>query len=193
MKKFVVCITGASGAIYGVRLIEKLSEDHQVYLVVSSNGFIVIQRELGLDKEKFLSSLNKNVKVFDPYDITASIASGSRIVETEGVIIAPCSLGTLGSIANGVSQNLIHRVADVALKERKKLYLLVREMPFSLIHIENMKKVSLAGGIVASASPGFYHYPKTLDDLINFVVGKILDTFNIPHSLYKKWRAEETF
>ncbi len=193
MKKFIVCITGASGAVYGIRLIEELSKENKVYLVVSNNGYVVMDRELGIKKEKFLSSLNQNVKVFDPYDIAAPIASGSRVNETEGVIIAPCSLGTLASIANGVSQNLVHRVADVALKERKKLYLLIREMPFSLIHIENMKKVSLAGGIVASASPGFYHNPKTIDDLINFVVGKILDSFGVEHSLYKKWREDEDF
>lgn len=191
MKKFIVCITGASGAIYGLKLVEELSKNYKVYLVVSNNGYVVLDREMGIKKEDFIKKLNKNVKLFDPYDIAASIASGSRVVETEGVIIAPCSLGTLAAIANGMSQNLIHRVADVALKERKKLFLLIREMPFSLVHIENMRKVTLAGGIIAAASPGFYHKPKTIDDMINFVVGKILDNFGIKHSLYKKWRSNE--
>ncbi len=191
MKSFIICITGASGAIYGIKLIEELSKENKVYLIVSNNGYTVLKREMGLEKEEFLSGLNENVTVFDPYDISAPIASGSRVVETEGVIIAPCSLGSLAAIANGISQNLIHRVADVALKERKKLFLLIREMPFSLIHIENMKKVTEAGGIVASASPGFYHFPKSVDDMVNFVVGKILDSFGIKHNLYKRWRIDE--
>ncbi len=191
MKKFILCITGASGSIYGLRLLEELSKKHKVYLVVSNNGFVVMDRELGIKKEDFISELNENVVLYDPYDIASPIASGSQVVKTEGVIIAPCSLGTLASIANGVSQNLIHRVADVALKERKKLYLLIREMPFSLVHIENMRKVTLSGGIVASASPGFYHFPKSIDDIVNFVVGKILDTFGVEHSLYKRWKDDE--
>ncbi len=191
MKKFIVCITGASGAVYGLKLIEELSKKYLVHLIVSSNGYVVLEREMGIKKEDFIKKLNKNVKLFDPYDISASIASGSRVIETEGVIIAPCSLGTLSAVANGLSQNLIHRVADVALKERKKLFLLIREMPLSLIHIENMKKVTMAGGIVSVASPGFYHKPKTVEDMVNFVVGKILDSFGVKHSLYKKWRSDE--
>ena len=191
MKKFIVCITGASGAIYGVRLVEELSKKHFVYLIVSNNGYVVLDREMGIKKEDFIKKLNKNIKLFQPYDIAASIASGSRVIETEGVIIAPCSLGTLSAVANGLSQNLIHRVADVALKERKKLFLLIREMPLSLVHIENMKKVTMSGGIVSVASPGFYHKPKTVEDIVNFVVGKILDNFGVEHSLYKRWRSDE--
>ncbi len=193
MKKYIVCITGASGTIYGIRLVEELSKQNQVYLIVSENGYIVMERELNLKKSEFKKSLNENVKLFSNKDIAASIASGSRVIETEGVIISPCSMGTLASISNGIASNLIHRVADVALKERKKLFLLIREMPYSLIHIENMKKITESGGIVSSASPGFYHFPKTIDDMVNFVVGKILDNFNVKHSLYKKWREDENF
>ncbi len=191
MKKFIVCITGASGFIYGKRLVEELSKENRVYLIVSKNGYTVMEREMGIKKEEFDSSLPENVKLFEDSDISASIASGSRVIETEGVIIAPCSLGTLGAIANGISSNLIHRVAHVALKERKKLFILLREMPLSYIHIENMKRISIAGGIVSVASPGFYHKPKTVEDMVNFVVGKILDNFGIKHSLYRKWREDE--
>jgi 4-hydroxy-3-polyprenylbenzoate decarboxylase len=193
MKKYIVCITGASGTIYGIRLLEELSKNNKVYLIISDNGFVVMERELKIKKTEFIKNLNENVKIFSNRDIAAPIASGSRVVETEGVIIAPCSMGTLSSISNGIASNLIHRVADVSLKERKKLFLLIREMPYSLIHINNMKKITESGGIVASASPGFYHFPKTVDDLINFVVGKILDSFNVKHSLYKKWREDEDF
>ncbi len=193
MKKYIVCITGASGTIYGIRLVKELSKENKVYLIVSDNGYIVMERELKIKKTEFHKSLNKNIKIFSNRDVASPIASGSRVVETEGVIIAPCSMGTMASIANGISSNLIHRVADVALKERKKLFLLVREMPYSLVHIENMKKITESGGIVSSASPGFYHFPKTIDDLINFVIGKILDSFNVKHSLYKRWREDENF
>ncbi len=191
MKKFVVCITGASGAIYGIKLVQELSKKSKVFLVVSKNGYVVMDREIGIKKEDFINSLPENVKVFEPDDISAPIASGTQVVKTEGVIIAPCSLGTLGAVANGISNNLVHRVADVALKERKKLFLLLREMPFSLVHIENMRKVALAGAVVSAASPGFYHKPETVEDMVNFVVGKILDNFGVDHSLYKRWGNDE--
>ncbi len=192
MKNFIVCITGASGGIYGIRLVEELSKNHKVYLIISDNGYIVLDREEGIKRNDIKRIFNKNVEILSFRDITAPVASGSRFNEIEGVIIAPCSVGTMGAIASGYSNNLIHRVADVALKERKKLYLLIREMPFSLIHIENMRKLTLAGATVSPASPGFYHKPKTVDDLINFVVGKILDFFGIEHSLYKRWRKDES-
>ncbi len=191
MKQFVVCITGASGTIYGIRLMQYLSKENIVHLIVSDNGYVVLDRELGIKKSDFIKSLPENVKLYNNKDISAPLASGSRLVETEGVIVAPCSMGTLSSIANGTAGNLIHRVCDVALKERKKLFLLLREMPYSLIHIKNMEQVTLAGGIVSSASPGFYHHPKTVEDMINFIVGKILDSLGIDHSLYKKWMKGE--
>lgn len=188
MKKFIVCITGASGAIYGIKIVKEISKNHKVYLIVSNHGYEVLKWEENIEKEQFLKMFNKNVEFVPVEDIASHIASGSTFKNIEGVIIAPCSTGTLSAIANGMSLNLIHRVADVALKERKKLYLLLREMPFSLVHIENMRKITYAGGIVASASPGFYHQPKTMEDLINFVVGKVLDFFNIDHNLFKRWR-----
>ncbi len=191
MKKIVLCITGASGTVYGLKLLNVLSKNYYIYLVVSEGGFKVMEKELSIEKEQFLNNLPENCSFYSQNEIDAPISSGTRIVETEGVIVAPCSTGTLGAVANGISSNLIHRVCDVALKERKKLFLLVREMPLSLIHIKNMEKVAQAGGTIAVASPGFYTRPKTVEDMINFVVGKVLDSFGIEHSLYKRWRNED--
>ena len=188
MEKIVLCITGASGFIYGKRLLQELLKDHFVYLIVSDSGFKVMEEEAGIKKEDFLKSLPENCIFFEQDRIEAPVSSGSRIVETKGVIVAPCSTGTLGAVANGISKNLIHRVCDVALKERKKLFMLVREMPLSLIHIKNMEKITASGGTVAVASPGFYNNPQTVDDMINFVVGKVLDHFGIKHSLYRRWK-----
>ncbi|WP_297888225.1 UbiX family flavin prenyltransferase [Sulfurihydrogenibium sp.] len=189
MKKFVVGITGASGFVYGRRLVEELSKSHFVHLIVSDAAYIVMEKEENIKKTEFLKSLNSNVEVISNKNIAASVSSGSYLTKTQGVIVAPCSMDTLAAVANGLSSNLIQRVCDVALKERKRLLLLIREMPFSLIHVENMKKVMLAGGIVAPASPGFYHKPKTVDDMINFVVGKVLDIFEVEHNLYKRWEG----
>jgi 4-hydroxy-3-polyprenylbenzoate decarboxylase len=191
MKKFVLCITGASGVRYGLKILEELSKENFVYLLISNNGYLVLDREEGISKTDLKKNLNKNIKLINVNDMSASIASGSRIIETEGVIIAPCSMSTLGAIANGVNYNLIHRVADIALKEKVKLYLLIREMPFSLLHIKNMEKILQAGGIIAPASPGFYHKPESIDDIINFVAGKVLDSFKIKHSLYRRWKEDE--
>ncbi|MEZ0323394.1 MAG: UbiX family flavin prenyltransferase [Hydrogenothermaceae bacterium] len=191
MKTFIVGISGASGFIYGSRLVEELSKGNLVKLIISSSAYLVMEKEEGIKKSDFIKNLNSNVEIFSEKDLAASISSGSQIVKTEGVIVAPCSMATLSAVANGLSSNLIHRVCDVALKERKKLVLLVREMPYNLIHIENMKKVTMAGAVVMPASPGFYHRPKTLEDMVNFVVGKILDQFDVKHSLYKRWRENE--
>ncbi len=184
--KNVVCITGASGSIYGIKLCEVLSKFGTVDLVISSSGYKVIEEEVGTEA---LNGIKNVVNLIDENDYMSPIASGSRIREYRGVIVAPCSMSTLASIANGTNRNLIHRVAEVSLKERIPTILLIREMPYSLIHIENMLKVCKAGAIVMPASPGFYHKPESIEDMINFVVGKILDVLNIKHSLYKRWRS----
>ena len=188
---FVVCITGASGVIYGIRLIEELSKFGKVYVIVSKNGYIVMEKEHKIKKTDFIKrfSKNRNVFIISEKNIASNLASGSFLTNFKAVIVAPCSMSTLGAIANGVNYNLIHRVSEVALKEKVKLILLVREMPYSLIHIENMRKVSLAGGIIAPASPSFYNYPESIDDMINFVIGKILDLIGIENNLYKRWNS----
>ena len=185
--KTVLCITGASGSIYGLKLCKFLSQLGEVDLIISSSGYEVIKEEVGL---KALNELGNNVNMYEEKDFTSPVASGSRIHEYKGIIVAPCSMSTLACIANGINKNLIHRVCEVALKERIPLVLLVREMPYSVVHLENMLKVSKAGAIVMPASPAFYTKPKSIEDMINFVIGKILDVLGIKHSLYKRWKEE---
>ncbi len=183
---FVLCITGASGAVYGYRLLEVLSEDFELDVVVSSAGAIVLKEELG-KKVEDLKAEFPQVRFWNEKNLTSPIASGSRLVKYRGVVVAPCSMSTLGAVANGVNNNLIHRVCEVALKERVKLVMLVREMPYSRVHIENMLKATDAGAVIMPASPGFYHRPETLEEIIDFVVGKVLDQLGVEHTLFKRW------
>ncbi len=187
MDKYVLCITGASGVRYGLKILQELSKNNQVYLLISQNGYIVLEREEGIKREDLKSLVNQNVILENCRNIASPIASGSRLVEFKGVIVAPCSMNTLACIANGIAQNLIHRVCDVALKENVKMFLLLREMPLSLTHLENMLKAKKAGCDIAVASPAFYHKPRTIDDMVNFVAGKVLDAFKVKHNLYQRW------
>ncbi|MCS7262736.1 MAG: UbiX family flavin prenyltransferase [Aquificaceae bacterium] len=186
--KLVLCITGASGAVYGYRLLQVLTAmGFELDLVVSSSGWVVLKQELGLTKADLLKEF-PTVHLVHEKDITSPIASGSRLVKYRGVVIAPCSMSTLAHIAQGTNQNLIHRVAEVALKERVPLLLLVREAPYSQVHLENMLKVARAGALVLPASPGFYHKPQSLQELVDFVVGKVLDSLRVEHQLYRRWK-----
>jgi 4-hydroxy-3-polyprenylbenzoate decarboxylase len=174
--KFVVAISGASGVIYGVRLVEELRRlKHEVTIITTENAKKVAEYEqIKLPKTDF----NEN-------DIDAPIASGS--FKFDGLIVCPCSMKTLAAIAHGFSYNLVTRAADVALKERRKIVLVLRETPLSPIHLENALKLSHLGVQIMPASPGFYSNPKNIDDMINFIVGRVMDQFDIKHNLYKKW------
>lgn len=196
----IVAMTGASGAAYGFRLIEKLLEiNHPVHLMFSKAALMVIQMELGLSlsnkpkviEEKLKSHFNYQgnaLTVFAEQDWLAPPASGSA--KSKGMVIIPCTTGTLGAIAAGVSNCLINRSADVCLKEKNKLILLVRETPFSSLHLENMLKLSQAGATIMPANPGFYHDPKSIDDIIDFMVARVLDHLDIAQNLLAEWGVD---
>ena len=175
--RILVAITGASGIIYGSRLAEVLKKGrHDVSVVLSSGAKKVAEAE-GAKLPR---------ADFGEFDFSAPFASGSSAADA--MIVCPCSLKTLGEIANGEGNSLITRAAEVCLKERKKLVLVVRETPYSLIAIKNMELVTLAGAIVLPASPGFYHKPRTVSDMVDFVVGKTLDAVGIQNKLFKRWK-----
>jgi len=194
-----VAITGASGAQYALRLLDCLIEqDRDVYLMVSQAGQVVLRMETELEvpsrsqeAERFFTEYfgaePGQIRVFGRQEWTAPVASGSN--PPEAMVICPCTTGTLASIAAGVSTNLIDRAADVMLKERRKLILVVRETPFSVIHLENMLRLARAGATVLPANPGFYHRPASLDDLVDFLVARILEHVDVPHVLTAGWGA----
>lgn len=200
MQRIVVAITGASGSIYGLRLVEELlSQDCRVTLLLSKAGLEVLRYETGLGWEGTTGQRlqlmrdyfggNRHLEHLGCDDLFAAIASGSAA--PDAVVIAPCSMGTAGRIAAGLSGNLIERVADVALKERRELILVPRETPLSAIHLENLLKLSRAGAHILPAMPAFYHRPQRLEEAIDFVVGKILDSLGIEHSLFARWGEEK--
>ncbi len=190
-------MTGASGAQYGLRLLEELVKAKKtITLLLSRPARIVINTETELnipsraaDIEAFFSDLYKaepeQLKVYEREQWMAPVASGSGVADA--TVVCPCTTGTLSSIAMGSSKNLLERAADVALKERKKLILVVRETPLSDIHLENMLKLSRMGAIMMPANPGFYHKPESLDDIINFMVARILEHLEIPHKILPVW------
>jgi 4-hydroxy-3-polyprenylbenzoate decarboxylase len=228
MSNLVVAVTGASGSIYAVRLLEVLlacGED--VHLTMSPAAVQVFARELGVtvDLDRFdagqimpssndiaqdskLASLRRpepdqyaissvlrgcdmrrgRLVYHHHQDLTAGIASGSFL--TDGMVVCPCSMGTLGSLAAGISSNLIHRAAEVHLKERRKLILVPRETPLSGIQLENMKTLADAGAVILPAMPAFYHEPRTIHDLVDFIVGRICDQLGIEHNLFQRWGGE---
>jgi flavin prenyltransferase len=182
-QRIVVGITGASGAAYGVRLLERLRAlGVQTHLVASAAGVLNVHHELGLDR-KALEKLAD--RAYSPADVGAAIASGS--FATQAMLIAPCSIKTLASVAHGLSDNLIARAADVTLKERRKLILMVRETPFNLAHLRNMIAVSEMGGVIFPPLPAFYHRPSSIDELIDESVERVLALSGVEGASPKAW------
>ncbi|MCX8173654.1 MAG: UbiX family flavin prenyltransferase [Thermoplasmata archaeon] len=185
--RVVVGITGASGAVYAVRLVEVLSAlGHEVLLIISENGARVLEYETGLKRVE----IEKRVKrAYTNTDLFSDISSGS--CRFDACVIVPCSANTLAKISHGIADNLITRTASVCLKEARKLVLVPRETPLSKVQIESMLKVADAGAVVLPAMPGFYGKPKTVQELVDFVVGKILDVLGIENEIYRRWRGRK--
>lgn len=199
MAGYLVALTGASGALYGLKLIgELLSRGDDVDLIISPSGFLLLKEELGVDcgnkpAEAIKAAIEANGLLARgrlrslPYDdLTAAAASGSALIKA--MIVCPCSMGTLARIATGVSGNLIERAADCMIKERRPLVLVPRETPLSAIHLQNMLRLSRAGAVILPAMPAFYHKPSTIDDLAGFIAGKVLDVLGVENDLYKRWK-----
>jgi len=191
-RRLIVGITGATGVIYGVRLLQLLRDipGVETHLMISDAGVLNLHQELDMRRKQVeaLAHVVHNVR-----DVGAAIASGS--FQSEGMIIAPCSMKTLASVANGLSDNLIARAADVVLKERRRLVLMVRETPFNLAHLRNMTSVTEMGGIVFPPLPGFYHRPQSIAEMVDHTLGRVLDLFAIQHTLTPRWqgmKAEKT-
>ncbi|NLE59453.1 MAG: UbiX family flavin prenyltransferase [Planctomycetes bacterium] len=194
-REIILAITGASGGRYALRLLDCLEKaGAQTHLIVSPNGRRLLADECDIHSFQAASLLGRaceRVGIHDYEDIGGLLASGSH--RTDGMVICPCSSNTLGSVASGLADNLIGRAASVTLKEGRRLVIVHREMPVNGVDLENMLRLQRAGAIICPASPGFYLRPKTVDDLIDFVVGRVLDLLAIPHSLNVCWqRGQET-
>ena len=188
MKKIVVGITGASGAVYAVRMLEVLAElGIEVHAVVTPSGWEVLEYECGL-VETDIASRVASLYAID--DLGAAIASGS--FRTDAMVVVPSSMKTVGAIANGVADTLLTRAADVALKEGQPLVIVPRETPMHAIHLENLLKLARAGVIIVPAAPGFYHRPKNIAELVDMLVGKILDRLGISADLFPRWQGSES-
>lgn len=197
MSAYIIGITGASGVVYGVRLLDYLSaKGHKIYLSITKEGLLIIKDEVGLDLSGSETEVNKKLKryfkvsgeaisYFSEDNLSSPVASGS--VKIDGMIVAPCSMKALSGIANGFSSNLIERAADVTLKEKRLLIAVPRETPLNSIHLDNMLKLSKMGVHIVPPSPAFYNHPRSVDDMVDFIVGRILDCMNIENNLYKRW------
>ena len=188
-RRLIVAITGASGAVYGVRLLQLLRQaaDVRTHLVVTPAGWMNIDHELKRPRRE-LEALADTVHAVR--DVGASIASGS--FQTDGMVVAPCSMRTLGSIAHGLSDNLVTRAADVVLKERRRLVLMVRETPLNLAHLRNMIAVTEMGGVVFPPVPAFYNRPASVDELVDHTVGRVLDLVGVSQALAPEWQGLKT-
>lgn len=186
MKIVVVGISGASGIIYGVRLLQALKElGVETHLIVTDSAMKVAKIENAISKEEIIRLADKYYNI---NDLSAPVASGSFM--HEGMVIVPCSMKTLAGLANGYADNLLLRAADVSLKERRKLILVPRETPLNIIHLRNMLTLAEAGAVILPAMPAFYCKPKTIDDIVNHVVGRILDHLGLAHKIGKRWSAQ---
>ena len=200
IRHFVVAVTGASGAVYGLRLIsELLRAGERVSLLLTEAGRQVLRHETDLDWAEDVTEMQRQVREYFSSiaidciatdNFFSAVASGSAA--PDAMIVIPCSMGTAGRIAAGLSGNLLERAADVMLKERRPLLLVPRETPFNTIHLQNLLRLSRAGAVILPAMPGFYHGPHSIDDLVNFVVGKVLDQLQVGHQLFKRWGSEST-
>jgi 4-hydroxy-3-polyprenylbenzoate decarboxylase len=187
VKRLIIGISGASGTIYGVRLLEVLKEIEGVetHLILSRGAKVAMSHETSI-KSETVESLADHVH--SPENLAASVSSGSFL--TEGMIVVPCSMKTLSMISLSINDNLLVRAADVTLKERRKLLLIPRETPLHLGHLRSMIQITEMGGIIMPPVPSFYHNPKTIDDIINQTVGKALDQFGIQHQLFDRWKGD---
>jgi 4-hydroxy-3-polyprenylbenzoate decarboxylase len=185
-RRIVVAITGATGAVYGVRLLQVLGATPgiETHLIVSDAGVLNLHHELDMNRKDVEALAHR---AYNLRDIGATLASGS--FQSTGMIIAPCSMKTLASVALGLSDNLIARAADVVLKERRRLVLMVRETPFNLAHLRNMTSVTEMGGIIFPPLPGFYQRPQTIEQMVDHTIGRVLDLFDIPHALTPRWEG----
>lgn len=185
-QRLIVAMTGATGSIYGLRILETLRRlgGWETHLIVSDAGVLNAWQEYGLNRKDLhkLADVTHNVR-----DVGAAIASGSFI--TAGMVVAPCSMKTLASVAHGLSDNLIARAADVVLKERRRLVLMVRETPLNLAHLRNMTAVTEMGGVIFPPLPSFYHHPQSINEMIDHTIGRVLDLFDIPHTLAPRWNG----
>ena len=181
--KLVVAITGASGVIYSLHLLKILkSKDIETFLIISRPAEDIIKHELNIDKNELIRYATK---FYNINDLSAPISSGSH--SFDAMIIIPCSMNTVSAIANGNSNNLIRRVADIALKENRRLILVPRETPLNAIHLENLLKLARLNITIIPACPAFYHHPKKISDIVNFIVGRVLSQLQIPHQLFEPW------
>ena len=195
MRKYVFAVTGATGSVLGIRVLQEIVKISEVHLLISSQSFPIIRQETEIDwyadteeevQGKVRESLSsENIYYYHEMNLSAPVSSGS--FRTDGMFIVPCSMKTLSGVANGYTENLIQRTADVTIKEGRPLVISPREMPFSAIHLENMLKLARLGVRIAPPVMGFYHKPRTIEDMVDFVAGKILDVMGIEHDIFRRW------
>jgi len=195
MRKYVFAITGATGSVIGIRVLREVVRVSEVHLLISSQSFPIIRHETGIDwhgeaEEVVQSKVRKtfqseNIYYYHEMNLSAPVSSGS--FKTDGMFIVPCTMKTLSGVANGYTENLTQRAADVTIKEGRRLVISPREMPFSAIHLENMLKLARLGVRVGPPVMGFYHEPKSVGDMVDFTAGKLLDMMEIEHDIFKRW------